>query len=65
MGGLADSQVADAVASLVQRDTERRREVVGRDAEIDALEREVENFCIRLLALRQPVARTCGWSSPA
>ena len=44
MGGLAERQVADSVSALVRR-----------DADIDALEREIETFCIRLLALRQPV----------
>lgn len=57
MGGLAERQVADATRALVRRDTELATEVVGRDAQIDALEREVEAFCVRLLALRQPVAQ--------
>ena len=55
MGGLAERQVADAALALVRRDTDLAAEVVQRDAAIDALEREVENFCIRLLALRQPM----------
>lgn len=57
MGGLAERQVADATRALVRRDTDLATEVVGRDTQIDALEREVEAFCIRLLALRQPVAQ--------
>src|SRR5215210_564110 len=55
MGGLAERQVADAALALVRRDTNLAAEVVQRDATIDALEREIENFCIRLLALRQPM----------
>jgi phosphate transport system protein len=57
MGGLAERQVADAVTALVRRDAELATEVIGRDAEIDAVEREVESFCIQLLALRQPVGQ--------
>ena len=57
MGGLAERQVADATAALVRRDTELASEVVQRDAQIDQLEREVEAFCVRLLALRQPMAQ--------
>ena len=57
MGGLAERQVADATAALVRRDAELATEVVARDAAIDALEREIEAFCIRLLALRQPVGQ--------
>ncbi|MCR0984327.1 phosphate signaling complex protein PhoU [Roseomonas populi] len=56
MGGLAERQVADAAYALVRRDSELAGEVVGRDGPIDALEREVDAFCVRLLALRQPMA---------
>jgi phosphate transport system protein len=56
MGGLAERQVADATRALVRRDTALASEVVSRDAQIDALEREIEAFCVRLLALRQPMA---------
>lgn len=56
MGGLAERQVADAAYALTRRDPELAGEVVGRDGPIDSLEREIEAFCIRLLALRAPVA---------
>lgn len=55
MGGLAERQVAEAAQSLVDRDSELASEVVQRDVQIDQLEREIEAFCVRLLALRQPV----------
>lgn len=57
MGGLAERQVADATAALIRRDTELAGEVVARDPEIDAIEREIESFCVQLLALRQPMAQ--------
>ncbi|HYZ31707.1 MAG TPA: phosphate signaling complex protein PhoU [Crenalkalicoccus sp.] len=56
MGGLAERQVAESTAALMQRDAELAAEVVQRDPEIDAMEREITSFCVRLLALRQPVA---------
>ena len=56
MGGLAERQVADSATALIRRDTELAAEVVSRDAQLDLLEREVEAFCVRLLALRQPMA---------
>ncbi|WP_160121899.1 phosphate signaling complex protein PhoU [Rhodovarius lipocyclicus] len=56
MGGLAEQQVDDSTRALVRRDTELAAQVVTRDAEIDALEREIEQFSVRLLALRQPMA---------
>lgn len=57
MGGLAERQVADATRALVRRDTALASEVVQRDVQLDQLEREIEAFCVRLLALRQPVAQ--------
>jgi phosphate transport system protein len=56
MGGLAERQVADSAYALSRRDTDLASEVVGRDGPIDALEREVDAYCVRLLALRQPMA---------
>lgn len=57
MGGLAERQVAEAARSLVDRDSELAAEVVQRDVQIDQLEREIEAFCVRLLALRQPMGQ--------
>jgi phosphate transport system protein len=56
MGGLAERQVADATRALVRSDTSLASEVVQRDVQIDALEREIETFSIGLLARRQPMA---------
>ena len=56
MGGLAESQLADAVTALVRRDGELARKVAERDARIDALERDVDALTMRVLALRQPMA---------
>ena len=56
LGGLAERQVADSTRALVRRDSALATEVVQRDAQIDALEREIENFGVRLIALRQPMA---------
>ncbi len=56
MGGLAERQVHDSTQALVRRDAALAAEVVARDGALDALEREIESFCIRILALRQPMA---------
>lgn len=56
MGGLAERQVHDATQALVRRDPALAAEVVARDGALDTLEREIESWCIRILALRQPVA---------
>ena len=57
MAGLAEEQVDLALESLLSRDAERAREVVGMDRKIDELEMQVDNQAIQLLALQQPMAR--------
>jgi phosphate transport system protein len=56
MGGIVESQVALAADAIMQRDAASATRAVEEDPKVDALEREVESFVIRLLALRQPVA---------
>lgn len=56
MGSRVESQVADAVAAMVARDSERARRIVADDDAIDDLELEIERLVTRLLALRQPMA---------
>ena len=56
MGGLAESQVNDAIDSVARRDVGLARAVVERDVRLDALQREIEKKATRLIALRQPVA---------
>ena len=56
MGGLVEEQLAIAIRAVVEEDAEAATRAVEQDPAVDALEREVERFVIRLLALRQPVA---------
>jgi phosphate transport system protein len=56
MGGLAESQLQEAIYAISRRDSELAAEVVGRDAKVDELEQQVEEQVMRLLALRQPIA---------
>ena len=57
MGGLSESMVADAVSAVSRRDTALGQDVIGRDGRVDEMERDVEKQIVRLLALRQPMAR--------
>src|SRR6266700_4507497 len=57
MGGLAESQLAAATEAVIERDSDRAIHVVEGDAQVDQLERDIDNLAIRLLALRQPMAR--------
>ncbi|MBK1664418.1 phosphate transport system regulatory protein PhoU [Rhodospirillum rubrum] len=56
MGGLAEAQLANAVQALVRRDSDLAGRVVSSDGRIDAIEQEINDFAIRMLALRQPMA---------
>jgi phosphate transport system protein len=56
MGGLVESQTALSAQAVVQQDGAAAARAIEIDPRVDALEREVEQFVIRLLALRQPVA---------
>ncbi|HQT64422.1 MAG: phosphate transport system regulatory protein PhoU [Acidocella sp. 20-57-95] len=56
MGGLVERAVADATKALVNHDAETAARVVAMDPQIDAEERAVDQFAVKLLALRQPVA---------
>jgi phosphate transport system protein len=56
MGGLVERQIAEAIDSLVNRNTEQARETIVRDAEVNRMDVESDERCIRLLALHQPAA---------
>jgi len=56
LGGMVESQVADAVSSVARRDVALARAVIEGDVRVDDLQRESERRAIRLIALRQPVA---------
>ena len=53
---LVEDQTERAVRALLERSPHAAREVQRRDAEIDQREVEVEEECLRVLALHQPVA---------
>ncbi|NQU39776.1 MAG: phosphate signaling complex protein PhoU [Lentisphaerae bacterium] len=53
---LVEENLSLAVKSVQTRDEQEARAVVGRDVAIDAAEVAVEEECLKLLALHQPVA---------
>ncbi len=57
MGGLAESQLAAAVEAMSRRNSEMAAQVVQGDSQIDALEQEIDEQAVHLLALRQPMAQ--------
>lgn len=57
MGSLVEEAIARAVDSLVRQNTELARAVIEGDDRIDALQLDIEDRCLRLIALQQPLAR--------
>jgi len=57
MGGLVEDQIQRAVKSLVDRDSDLANIIVERDHEVNRLDVDIDDLCIRLLALHQPAGR--------
>ena len=56
-GSLVEKAVRNAIKALLGRDSELARRVIEDDDLINTKEVEIEEFCIKLLALRQPAAK--------
>jgi phosphate transport system protein len=56
-GGLVERAIRDAIKSLLERYSELAQKVIDDDEVINAKEVEIDEFCLKLLALRQPAAR--------
>jgi len=56
MGAAVEQRVNQAVAALMEKDLDAARQVRRSDDEIDRMEVEIEQACLRILALSQPVA---------
>lgn len=57
MGSIVGNAIGDAVLSLKNRDVELAQKVIDMDDEVDAAHYKIEDECMRLLSLQQPMAR--------
>jgi phosphate transport system protein len=57
MGALTEKALENGSVALLERNSELAGRIVRDDEQIDRLDVELEEKCIRLLALRQPAAR--------
>ena len=57
MGRRVDNLMQDAIRCLKNMDVPMARKIYNRDAEINAMEKSIEQSCMNLLALQQPLAR--------
>ena len=56
LGAEVESSVRLAVKSILERDPVQAKKVIDHDSEIDSFEVEIEEDCLKTLALHQPVA---------
>jgi phosphate transport system protein len=57
MGALVEDQVERAKKALIERNEILAKQVIHDDRRVNTLDVEVDEFCLRLLALYQPAAR--------
>jgi len=57
MGGIVEHQTENAINSLLKHDKELAKEVVLADENVNKLEMEIDEDCIKVIARRQPTAR--------
>ena len=57
LGAMTEKAIERGSEALMERNSDLARQIVCDDDQIDRLDFEIEEKCIRLLALRQPAAR--------
>jgi phosphate transport system protein len=57
MGGETEDRVYKATLSIINRDAKMANDVIKADQDIDQMEVEIEEHCLKILALYQPVAK--------
>ena len=56
MAGLTEKAITNAVEALVKRDTPLAEKTIAEDAAINQMEILIDDYCLKLLALHQPLA---------
>ena len=56
MAGLAERAISNAIEALVKRDSSLAEKTIAQDEKINHLEIEIDELCLELLALHQPLA---------
>ena len=54
--GLVEKMIDDAARALVEKQVDLAKKVLASDQEVNAVEVEIEEECLKILALHQPVA---------
>ena len=56
MGSLVEERVHDAARALIERRLETAELIIGSDQDVNEMQIEIDERCLRLLALQQPIA---------
>jgi len=57
MGAMVETQIANSIKSLVERDSDLARETIEKDHRVNAMDVEIDDDSVRLIALHQPMAK--------
>ena len=57
MGGFVEKQIGHATTALIERDDDLARLTIERDHTVNRMDVEIDELCLRLLALHQPAAK--------
>lgn len=56
MGSLSEEQIYNCVEALVKKDINLADDVIKKDDIVDDMDKEIEDKCVRLIAMQQPIA---------
>jgi phosphate transport system protein len=56
MGALVEERVHDAIQALIERRLDAAERIIASDQDVNELQIEIDERCLRLLALQQPMA---------
>lgn len=56
MGGIVEEMILFATKGLFERDSKKIQEVIQKDEKVNAMEIDIDDRCLELLALHQPAA---------
>jgi phosphate transport system protein len=56
MGALVESQASKAIVALMERRADLAQAVIDGDATVNSLQIEIDDRCLKMLALQQPIA---------
>ena len=56
MGSIVEKQIYECIEALVNQDGDLAEKIIENDTIVDNLEKEIEDACIKLIAMEQPLA---------